>query len=605
MRKFLKFAFVGAIALTGFGFTSCSSDEDFDETTNLTGEPVKTSFTISIDDVKAPATKQTKAEVQADNAFQGMSEITIFPAMNAITAGTTFTAAKFTLADFTAFTLAGVNAKVYTDVAIPIGTTDFLFYAATGTGNQDNGALNATYSTTDNTTAGITFDLEKIQASKTVTDEQTDGKAVLDALNAVDAAFTAQVAAANAAGTDAAAMKTTLEDAQTAFRYSDGAATPTYTAYAGSSKSVKAMLEDLYNTLKVLAATYATVATYPNAVATAIETYFTATETTAGSGVYTLAWKTDPDFPNTAYALPDGSVAVQFNGTAFAYVATSVDGLAIPAISKYTKPAKLYYTVNTKGMVKDEVYLTETGSTAASKTMWDDPSNPTNTNSITAQYEQKAVSLTTKSVIMKDQVQYAVGRFDVQVRAYNGGNDIEDHNDDPVAVPSPNGYKVTGILVGGQKQVGWDFTPIDGAEELTLYDKTIQSNADGSAIYAKAGTDYSAANSTLVLETKSGTTVNIAVEFENDGEDFIGKDGVLIPAGTKFYLIGQLIPTVAGEVTRDKVFEQDYITTAKLTITDLSNAYNIVPDLRSPRLEFGFSVNLEWKPGNTFTVNFQ
>ena len=593
MRKFLKFAFVGAIALTGFGFTSCSSDEDFDETTTLTGEPVKTSFTISISDVKSnPKLKQTLAEAQVDNAFKGMSEITIVPHSAAITAGTTFTAAKFTLADFSAFDLTQVNAKVYSDVAVPVGTTDFLFYAATGTGNQANGALTATYSTTDNTTAGITFDLEKI-TSKTVADENTDGADILTVLNAVDAAFVAQIDATATAGR--AAMNSTLTDGLTAYRYSDGAATPTYKSYAGSSTSIKAMMEDLYNTLKTLAATYTTDAAYPNAIATAIEGSFNVSGSTPGN--YTLAWKTDPDFPNTAYSLPDGAVAVKFNGTnAWAYDATSVDGLQIPAISKYTKPAKLYYTVNTKAMVKDEEYLKT--AEAAAKTVWDAATG------ITAEYEQKAVSLTSKSVIMKDQVQYAVGRFDVKVRAYNAGNDIEDGNDDVVLVPT-DGFKVTGILVGGQKQVGWDFTPITSAEELTIYDKTIQSNADGTAIYAKQGTAYSAANSTLVLETAASTAVNIAVEFENDAEDFIGVDGRLIPKGTKFYLVGQLIPTVAGTVTRDKVFEQDYITTAELTITDLSNAYNIVPDLRSPKLEFGFSVNLEWKPGNTFTVDFQ
>ena len=159
-----------------------------------------------------------------------------------------------------------------------------------------------------------------------------------------------------------------------------------------------------------------------------------------------------------------------------------------------------------------------------------------------------------------------------------------------------------GVLVGGQKQVGWNFQPVSGAEELTIYDKTVQSNEDGSAIYAVKGTAYSKANSTLVLETAETTIINVAVEFENTGDDFIGVNGMLIPKGTKFYLVGQLNP--AGK-TRTKVFEQDYITTAELTIKDLKNAYNIVPDLRSPKLEFGFAVNLEWQTGNTFTVNFQ
>ena len=36
----------------------------------------------------------------------------------------------------------------------------------------------------------------------------------------------------------------------------------------------------------------------------------------------------------------------------------------------------------------------------------------------------------------------------------------------------------------------------------------------------------------------------------------------------------------------------------------LKSAYNVIPDLRSPKLEFGLSVNLEWKEGLTFEQTF-
>ena len=81
MSKFLKYAFVGAIALTGFGFTSCSSEEDFDETTTLTGEPVKTTFTISFPENVAK-TKQTATTVQNAEtvaSFRGMDNIVLLP----------------------------------------------------------------------------------------------------------------------------------------------------------------------------------------------------------------------------------------------------------------------------------------------------------------------------------------------------------------------------------------------------------------------------------------------------------------------------------------------------------------------------------------------
>ena len=65
MRKFLQFAFVGAIALTGFGLASCSSDDDLDNTNGggLAGEAVKTTFTISFPENVAK-TKQTATTVQ-------------------------------------------------------------------------------------------------------------------------------------------------------------------------------------------------------------------------------------------------------------------------------------------------------------------------------------------------------------------------------------------------------------------------------------------------------------------------------------------------------------------------------------------------------------
>jgi hypothetical protein len=56
----------------------------------------------------------------------------------------------------------------------------------------------------------------------------------------------------------------------------------------------------------------------------------------------------------------------------------------------------------------------------------------------------------------------------------------------------------------------------------------------------------------------------------------------------------------------NQVFKQDYITTAKLTIgaNSLKKAYNVVPDLRSPKLELGLSVDLTWEKGITFEQEF-
>ena len=84
---------------------------------------------------------------------------------------------------------------------------------------------------------------------------------------------------------------------------------------------------------------------------------------------------------------------------------------------------------------------------------------------------------------------------------------------------------------------------------------------------------------------------------------------MLIAKGTKFYLLAKLNPEAStGETenpSKSTVFLQDYLTTAKFTVTSLKNAYNIIPDLRSPKLEFGLSVDLTWKTGMNFEVDME
>lgn len=50
---------------------------------------------------------------------------------------------------------------------------------------------------------------------------------------------------------------------------------------------------------------------------------------------------------------------------------------------------------------------------------------------------------------------------------------------------------------------------------------------------------------------------------------------------------------------------RDYQTTLSLNIKSLANAYNTIPDLRSTKLQFGLSVNLEWQKGLQFDVEIK
>ena len=574
--------------------------------------------------------------VQQDEEFNGMTDIYLFPFISSgdITSSSVTSQSYTNLADFTAFDKTSFNGKVYSDVNLSVGVNKFLFYGATK--EKGNGDLKASYLKmahkdgwtegdwapdpilTTSTANDIRFDLVPIQRLKTLADVRTAGANVIAPVNAVDVALTTQIGTAPEGG----AAKAKLQEIQDSLRSKQ--ADNSYKAYTGSSRSIQELMTMIYATVKNLETAVLTeeTANYATPIVTALSTYFTLSGNGTADNPYKVAWPSDTDFPGTTLGVPDGAVAIQYvaeSTNAFVYVEPSVDGLKVPSISNYTYPPCLYYTANTNAMVKAEEYL-------ASST--DDSWTNVKTN---GNYVQGAITPTTRSVIMEDQVQYAVGRLDVQVRV-RPATTIEDNSVDkdgndapqPVTVPG-GGYKLTGVLIGGQKQVGWDFKPISGATEMTIWDNTTTSN-----IYAKqTNEDFSAINHTLALETieASGTetgAVNIALEFENTGNDFCGIDHQVIPTGTKFYLVAKLDPSTnttyyqqdpespytsstGDDALIKQVFKQDYVTTAKLTIgqNSLKHAYNVVPDLRSPKLEFGLSVDLKWRSGITFDVEFQ
>lgn len=577
-----KFLFLSATALAGMmSIVSCSSEEEI-KPLNGKLEEVKTSFTLSIGSVKS-GTRMTADAVQEDEKFNGMEQIQLFPFINAgnLDGDESITISPIALPDFDEWTtgLENAKAKVYNDVTIPVGVNNFVFYGMSkieGNGDlaasYDSKALNSN-STLEN---NVYFDLVSYNPGKTFADfnttEAEGATDVLAILNAVDAELTTQIAKATSG------IDTQLDKVQTALRALE----------AGSSNSVRLFLEDVYNRLKGINHADA------NAVIAELEDVFTATGlNTAG---YTLEWRTNPNFPGR-YNLPDGAVAVKHNGSTFAFVDVTVDDVNFTNVAKYTKPARLAYWVNTAAKTRNSTYF--------------DTNTPANWNDAVAEYTVEAVSLTTQSVILEDQIQYAVGRLDAQVRItektlYDNGSGVIGAADEaPQMVVAPaGGYQLTGVLIGGQKQVDWKFQP-RGTEEYTIYDNVMTKDD----IYARVGSTYSEINHTLALETEASQKKRICLEFVNNGKDFFGVGHKLIPAGSKFYLITELEPgkkEVENPDNKNQVFLRDYITTAKLTIGEnsLKKAYNVVPDLRSPKLELGLSVDLKWEKGITFEQEF-
>lgn len=584
MRNSKHFALGAAtLLLSTAGFTTCSSEDTFTGG-SFSGESVKTQFAINV-----PAVGKSDARMgedivqgQSDVVFRGMSNIRLVPFKlgsdpSSVTEPLTGSESLY----YNAIELGAIGSsdltstakyKVYNDVELPIGVNAFLFYGEATDKSGDasdktNGALVPSYSTqgleAGKTLADVHFDLKGILVGDDYQTTQTGLLAILDGIAKTEG-----------------------------WKDATGTLQPYYTSFigmkAGSANNILLAVQDLYNAVK------GDVLTDENGlkakIATKIEEYFTP----SGSSVpYTLTYNTTSlaTYP-FGIGLPDGAVQVTWNTDHFEYTSNvDYDGgtsMNVSGLDKYVYPTSLYYWDNT-----------------SLKTSNSQQSNNYGTNDwntiINTLYSEWAVTASTQSVALAKAINYAVGRLDVYA-AFAAGEiyDANPSGQQPVRIPD-DGFTLTGVLIGGQKNVGWNFTPLesDGTEK-TIYDAAVDAGAAGTEGVTRTS---GLKNRTLVLETAGnvGEKVNFALEFTNNSSQaFYGKDG-LVPAGGKFYLVGQL----SADGSHAKVFEKDHYTKATVTINSLKNAYNCIPDLRSPKLELGLSVDLTWVEGLSQDVTIE
>ena len=577
MKNFINIAKFGAIALVFAGFAACSSDDEVaDVNPTFDGEAVKTQFSISIPG--ALKTRMTAGDAQEDEVFSGMTDIHLYPYPQAITAGTeAVNTAPIALA---AIANSGLNetgtnnefhGKVYTDVSVPIGTTHFLFYGKKTT--TADGQLTATFAAKGENAANTSF-AQVNYTTRTIADvnAETDGAAVLAALNAVAGKIEEERAAAQTASEP---ILVTLTDFQALYESNQ----------AGCANSVKALFADMSATLDASS----------NARMTAIKDVVDAQITALASNT----------FPRSLN-LPDGSVGVLCTSHVFAFSAQNNSGMGTPELNTYVKPAELYYYINTPIHVSNSTHQPE----YASQTTWDD---------VVGLYTNGTkVANTTRGIVLDNKIQYAVAQLisDVKIvlpasgklKANDGTNETT-----KVDVPVPTAgysFNVTGILIGSQGNVDWKFQPATAGSNV-VYDKVWNGTSPATT------TAPAATNHTLVLETVGVPTpdnaiaagsndevVRVAIELENNGEDFFGHNDELIPSGSRFYLVAELKVSNGSWATGmpKKIFAQDYKTIAHFTIGEnsLCNAYNTIPDLRTPKMELGLAVDLIWTPGLVF-----
>lgn len=639
MRTNFKFALMSAAALLSLGLASCSSnDEAAPENLTSDGKAVKTQFSIDFAGsvMKTRMTAETVQNAQTVRSFRGMDNIVLIPfsaqgnagddpvAADALPLGkqialtnmlepNTATVANSIPASTSTtdwLTTTKGNAVLYNDVEIPLSTGSFLFYGKaidTGTEKFVNGALTATIDDTK-TPSNYGFAPVNIYASGT----STIGTALADYLTAIAKATTGD--------TDTPANKKWAEVTATENEGLLDLYTNFTSLKAGSSRDVQAAVEDLHQSL------------YKNtdAISKAIcaEILKKATKTTVDPYDGTLDF--DPSLGEVATTIsatsenktypgdlniPDGAALLSWDATAkkfeqkldgtTANIGTNITG----KFTDYVYPASLYYVANS-GVVTAKT---------SQQASYDGSKEWAGAGSILEGYtEGKSVKASSKSVAIVDQIQYAVGRLDTKVYAENGT--LYDRKGDAVVGTDADRFPITGVLIGGQKPVDYMFHPATGTP-FTIYDNILKANT--TIPYATATEPTAPQNYTLALETPANEAIYVAVEFlNNSGQDFQGFDGV-VPAGGKFYLVAQLKPsegTGYDATNLNQVFKQDYKTIATFKIgqgtadtnndgesdtpAGLANAYNTIPDLRTPKLELGLSVNLEWRAGLQYVITF-
>ena len=611
MKKFRFISLASAMLLaSAAGMVSCSSDS-IEPTggSGATGQVVKTQFAINIPYGGNSSTNQAKKVTRMTDAmtqqsgkpFRGISDIVLLTfSDDPETAGTINADKPISIGtDGNAYSKDPYR-RLYRDIEIPVGTNHMLFYGRASRTTENNFQAGKITDKgdkkTEKTLANISHELTPINSTANFTTDTDAGK-IIDALNSI----------ANAKVTDgtdytwaAIGNETTLPSWLTenekkflAARYKEF-----ISLKAGSKTSVVEFIKNLKTALvgetgepTIPAERKLTKEIYDKCVAalTAIESIDFPGKFNLPDGVATLSWTTG----GFAYNTP-GSVTIG-TGNSINY-------------QKICYPAELSYFVNTTTMVSDKDM-----SNLSEFPTYENWTKPTGANWEGKDFTNTAVAKTTRTVGLKDPVQYSVAVLKSTVRCKEAT--LEDNAKEAGGFKAnqsitvnDNSFPVTGILIGGQPaSVDWKYEPAPSETfENTIYDNVM----NGSPMYAKYASEVpTVGNYTLVFDNKktgAENSVYVTIELTNkSGQAFYGKDGI-IQKDTKFYLVGQLNPNKEGlskPAGVNRVFVQDYVTTANFNIKTLKDAYNCIPDLRTSGINVGLAVDLDWKSGITFDVD--
>lgn len=609
MKKFRFFSFASAMLLaSAAGMVSCSSDS-IEPTggSGSTGQVVKTQFAINIPYGGNSSTNQAKKVTrmtdemtqQSGKPFRGISDIVLLTFNgNPSTDGNTEATSIIDIGTDGNAYAQDKHSKLYRDIEIPVGTNHMLFYGratkkSDATDFQAGKITDKGDKKTEKTLANIFHELTPINSRANFTTDTDAGK-IIDALNSIanakvqDEEYTW---ATTETETTRPAWLTENEKKFLAARYKEF-----ISLKAGSRTSVVAFIKNLQTALVGETGE----PTIPAERKLTKEIYDKCED--ALTAIRSI------NFPGNN--LPDGVASLNWTSGGFAYNTpgnvTIGNGNSIN-YQKICYPAELSYFVNTTTMVSDKDM-----SNLSEFPTYENWTKPTGANWEGKDFTNTAVAKTTRTVGLKDPVQYSVAVLKSTVRCKEAT--LEDNAKDAGGFKAnqsitvnDNSFPVTGILIGGQPaSVDWKYEPASSETfENTIYDNVM----NGSPMYAKYASEVpTVGNYTLVFDNKktgAENSVYVTIELTNkSGQAFYGKDGI-IQKDTKFYLVGILNPNKEGlskPAGVNRVFVQDYVTTANFNIKDLKSAYNCIPDLRTSGINVGLAVDLDWKSGITFDV---
>lgn len=585
-----------AIALLAIiAIVACSSD-DCDSLTTTTDGKVAVDMVLSVatPSVGRGVTRMSDAITQNDGDFRGIQDLWLVPfkKQGEIASGET----PLPLIQGVGLTIddeLDAAKKFFFDpdaMMMQIGTASFLAYGRATVDNGGsfaNGSLTASYNSNNNfTPANVTFTPVSISG---------------EAANSTKA-------------TRIAEYLSNIAKAGDWYNSPDAGVADLFKNFANIHNSTsEPFAGSTTNILKHVNETYANVENVEEPLKTAIRDAIANSQyVTFDENTHKVTALTGSAYDMTGYPvnLPDGVAGMIWDNNASEFKSQPGN-----KFENYVYPAELYYYANSRiytsaAQKKEEYETTDTWETFTTREYENKGTNN----------EGATVESDTRSIALIDPLQYGVACLEVQIRA--GLASLHHTGTGTVALsqsttePAKLGtFPLTAILIGGQHIQRFDFTPkypeeptaleeIEEDKEYIIYDQSIASENVCLGDYIKGNNaNFSKPLYTLTLQTKRDNSVKLVLEFlNNSGSAFKCNSGIIYP-DTKFYLMASVVNLETSDLERDKqVLTKDHKSTVRLTISDLSSAYNALPSLSSDKVRLFETVTAgisQWQAGDT------